>query len=503
MSSSEFTETGTGGDIMKVNLNDQFDKADMTWVATSAVLVWIMIPGVGLLYSGISRKKHALSLLWASIMAACLTAFQWFFWGYSLVFSHGGSESVFLGTLDNFCLMDVFGAPSVASSVPDILFCFYQGMFAAVTAILVVGAGCERARLGPMMVFLFIWLTIVYCPIAFWTWGSNGWLANLGSLDYAGSGPVHENSGFAALAYSLLLGKRKDPVASKKMPKYRPHSVSHIILGTVFLWFGWFGFNGGSTGNATIRSWYAAVNTNIAAACGGLTWMFVDWFRTGGKWSAVGLCLGAIAGLVCITPAAGFVPVYFSVAFGVVPGIICNFAVDLKDLLRIDDGMDVFAVHGIGGFVGSVMTGLFAADYVTAADGAVAEDPSAAIDGGWINHHYKQLGYQLAGAVTVAAWSFVVTGIILFAMDKVPFLRIRLHEDEELMGTDKSQIGEYAYHDSDDEDTDHQPYVLEPIRSTDANIARMKEAEGPNPEELEGEVPKAEGSDSDNKSKEV
>lgn len=500
-SETEFPGVGTGGDVFELNLNEQFDAADMVWIGTSAVLVWIMIPGVGLLYSGISRKKHALSLLWASMMAACLTAFQWFFWGYSLVFSHGGSESVFLGTLDNFCLKGVLGAPSVVTSVPDILFCFFQGMFAAVTAILMVGAGCERARLGPMMVFLFIWLTVVYCPIAYWTWGSNGWLFNLGSLDYAGSGPVHENSGFAALAYSLVLGKRNDPVATHKMPKYKPHSVTLIVLGTVFLWFGWFGFNGGSTGNASIRSWYANVNTNLAAASGGLTWMFVDYFRTGGKWSAVGLCLGAISGLVCVTPAAGFIPVYFSIAFGIVPGIVCNFAIDLKDLLGIDDGMDVFALHGVGGFLGSVMTGLFAADYITATDGSVAGDPTTRIDGGWINHHYRQLGLQLAGAVTVAAWSFVVTAIILLAMDRIPKLRIRLHEDEELMGTDLAQIGEFTYHDEEDA-ADHQPYVLEPIRSTEARLAKIKSTQAEPNEELVGETPK-EASDSDNKSKEA
>lgn len=270
--SGNFTGTGTGGDSLTVNLNDQFDKADMAWIGAASALVWIMIPGVGLLYSGLSRKKHALSLLWASIMAACLTGFQWFFWGYSLVFSQTNT-SPFLGSLDNFALMNVLGAPSVVTSLPGILFCLYQGMFAATTAILMVGAGCERARLGPMMVFLFCWLTVVYCPIAYWTWGANGWLFKLGALDFAGGGPVHENSGFAALAYSLWLGKRHDPLTIGKVPKYKPHSVSSIVLGTVFLWFGWFGFNGGSTGNASIRSWYACVNTNLAAASGGLTWM--------------------------------------------------------------------------------------------------------------------------------------------------------------------------------------------------------------------------------------
>lgn len=469
--SDGITGTGTGGDSLTTNLNTQFEGADMVWVGTAGALVWIMIPGIGLLYSGLSRKKHALSLLWASLMACCVTTFQWFFWGYSLVFSHSDSNQI-LGNLSNFCLKEVLGRPSIVTTVPDILFCFFQGMFAGVTAILLVGAGCERARLGPMMVFLFIWLTVVYGPIAFWVWGGNGWLYNLGSLDFAGGGPVHENSGFAALAYSLVLGKRHDPLVTGKVPKYRPHSVTSIVFGTIFLWFGWFGFNGGSTGNSSIRSWYACVNTNLAAATGGLAWMFVDWFRTGGKWSTVGLCMGAIAGLVGITPAAGFVPVYTAVAFGVVPAVICNFAVDLKNILQIDDGMDVFALHGVGGFIGSVMTGLFAADYVAATDGATV------IKGGWINHHWKQLGYQLAASTSIAAWSFTVTAIVLLAMDRVPFLRLRLHEDEELMGVDLAEIGEYAYYEEDETGLGPKssPYVLEPIRSNDPKVKKLLEA---------------------------
>ena len=491
--SANFTGIGTGGDSLTVDLNAQFDKADMAWIGVSSALVWIMIPGVGLLYSGLSRKKHALSLLWASIMAACLTGFQWFFWGYSLVFSQTNT-SPFLGSLDNFALKDVLGAPAVVTSLPGILFCLYQGMFAATTAILMVGAGCERARLGPMMVFLFCWLTVVYCPIAYWTWGAEGWLFKLGALDFAGGGPVHENSGFAALAYSLWLGKRHDPLTIGKVPKYKPHSVSSIVLGTVFLWFGWFGFNGGSTGNASIRSWYACVNTNLAAASGGLTWMFVDYFRTGGKWSTVGLCMGAIAGLVGITPAAGFVPVYTSVVFGVVPAIVCNFAVDLKLIFQIDDGMDVFSLHGVGGICGSLLTGLFAADYIAATDGSVAlgADPIA---GGWMNGHYKQLGYQLAGTVSVGAWSFVVTSILLLVMDRIPMLRIRLHEDEELMGTDLAEIGEFAYYEEEAKNPEESPYVIEPIRSTDARVARLKAAVsgGEAPKVVDGTTADGEG----------
>ncbi len=447
----EPTGTGTGGDSLTTDMNKQFDLANMAWIGVAGVLVWIMIPGIGLLYSGLSRKKHALSLLWASMMAVSLVSFQWFFWGYSLVFSHN-VYGQFLGSLQFIGLKNVLGAPSVVSSVPDILFCFFQGMFACVTGCLMIGGACERARLGPMMVFLFIWITVVYCPIACWTWNPEGWLAKLGALDYAGGGPVHISSGHGALIYALILGKRNDPVAGKGLPKYKPHSVTSVVLGTVFLWFGWFGFNAGSAGNATIRAWYSAVSTNLCAAVAALTWMFVDYFRSGGKWTTVGLCSGAIAGLVGITPAAGFVPVWAAIPIGVCVGVGCNFAVDLKNLLRIDDGLDVYALHGVGGAIGSVLTGIFAADYVTATDGATV------IDGGWINHNYKQVGYQLAAICATIAYTCTCTSIILLVQDRIPFLRLRLRPEEEELGTDNVQIGEFTYQ-------EEEIYIPEPVRS--------------------------------------
>ncbi|ODV63235.1 ammonium permease MEP2 [Ascoidea rubescens DSM 1968] len=457
---SGITGTGTGGDSLTVDLNVQFNRADMVWIGVSGILVFIMIiPGVGLLYSGLARKKHALSLIWAAIMATSLVAFQWFFWGYSLAFAHDGSE--FLGTLSNFALKDVLGAPSAATTVPDILFCFYQGMFAAITSALMLGGACERARLGPMMVFLFIWMTVVYCPVAYWTWNPNGWLATLGALDFAGGGPVHQTSGISALAYALILGKRNDPVTVKGVPKYKPHSVTYLVLGTVFLWFGWFGFNGGSTGNSTIRSYYACVNTHLAASCAALTWMFIDYFRSNRKYTTVGLCCGAISGLVGITPAAGFVPVYFAVPIGVITATCCNFAVDIKSLIGIDDGMDVFAIHCVGGFTGSVLTGLFAADYIAATDG------STFIDGGWLNGHYVQLGYQLAACCATNLWGFVVTSIILLAMDRVPFLKLRLKPEEEFSGTDGAQIGEWTT-----QDEDEQIYIPQPVRSVKSHTSK-------------------------------
>ncbi|CCH45688.1 Ammonium transporter MEP2 [Wickerhamomyces ciferrii] len=445
------TEVGTGGDSLTTDMNKQFNLADMAWIGVAGALVWIMIPGIGLLYSGLSRKKHALSLLWASMMAISVVSFQWFFWGYSLVFSHNVYGS-FLGSLQFIGFRNVLGAPSVVSSVPDVLFAFFQGMFACVTGCLMIGGACERARLGPMMFFLFIWITIVYCPIACWTWNPEGWLASLGGLDYAGGGPVHIASGHGALIYALILGKRNDPVAKKGLPKYKPHSITSVVLGTVFLWFGWFGFNAGSAGNASIRAWYSAVSTNLAAAVGALTWMFVDYFRSGGKWTTVSLCSGAIAGLVCITPAAGFVPIWSAVIFGVAGGVACNFAVDLKNLIHIDDGLDVWALHGVGGSVGSVLTGIFAADYVTALDGATI------IDGGWINHNYVQVGYQLAGMSAIIAWSSICTAIILLIQDKIPFLKLRLKPEEEELGTDAAQIGEFTYQEDE-------IYIPEPVRS--------------------------------------
>lgn len=448
------TGEGTGGNSLTTDLNTQFDLANMGWIGVASAGVWIMVPGIGLLYSGLSRKKHALSLLWASMMASAVCIFQWFFWGYSLAFSHNTRGNGFIGTLEFFGFRNVLGAPSSVSSLPDILFAVYQGMFAAVTGALMLGGACERARLFPMMVFLFLWMTIVYCPIARWVWNAEGWLVKLGGLDYAGGLCVHLTSGHGGLVYALILGKRNDPVTRKGMPKYKPHSVTSVVLGTVFLWFGWMFFNGGSAGNATIRAWYSIMSTNLAAACGGLTWMVIDYFRCGRKWTTVGLCSGIIAGLVGITPAAGFVPIWSAVVIGVVTGAGCNLAVDLKSLLRIDDGLDCYSIHGVGACIGCVLTGIFAADYVNATAGSYISP----IDGGWINHHYKQVGYQLAGMCAALAWTVTVTSILLLTMNAIPFLKLRLSADEEELGTDAAQIGEFTYEEST-------AYIPEPIRS--------------------------------------
>lgn len=252
-------------------------------------------------YSGLARRKSALSLIWLSVMATAVTTFQWFFWGYSLTFSH--TAGPFIGDLANFGFKNVLAQPSVGSTrIPDLLFAVYQGMFSAITVALATGAVAERGRMLPCVVFMFIWATIVYDPIACWTWNPSGWTFKMGGLDFAGGTPVHISSGCAALAYSMMLGKRRGHGTHEL--NYRPHNVTHIVIGTVFLWVGWFGFNAGSALSANLRATMAAVVTNLAACMGGITWCVLD-YRLERKWSTVGFCSGVVAGLVAITPGSG------------------------------------------------------------------------------------------------------------------------------------------------------------------------------------------------------
>ncbi|KAJ5902142.1 Ammonium transporter 1 [Penicillium taxi] len=438
MSAYPTTYNGTGadgGDSLTEDLNIWYNAGDIAWVITSSALVLLMIPGVGFFYSGLARRKSALSLIWLSIMSCGVVTFQWFFWGYSLAFSHSGGK--YIGDLANFGMKGVLAQPSVGSSkVPDILFSIFQGMFAAITVALATGAIAERGRMLPCIVFMFVWSTIIYDPIACWTWNSSGWVFKMGGLDFAGGTPVHISSGCAALAYSLMLGKRRGHGTHEL--NYRPHNVTHVVIGTVFLWVGWFGFNAGSALSANVRAAMAAVVTNLAACVGGVTWCLLD-YRLERKWSTVGFCSGVIAGLVAITPGSGFVTPWAAFIFGVVGAIACNYATKLKFLLHVDDSLDIFAVHGVGGLVGNILTGLFAADYIAHLDGVTV------IPGGWINHNYIQLGYQLADSVSGGAYSFFGTCIILFVLNLIPGLSLRASEEDEIMGIDDAEIGEFAY----------------------------------------------------------
>ncbi|AAS53408.2 AFR037Wp [Eremothecium gossypii ATCC 10895] len=399
--------------------------ANAAWVGASSVLIWMMVPGAGLLYAGLSRRRHALAMLWASIMAVTVVSLQWFAWGYTLAFAPATRGNGFLGTLHYAGMYHVLdAAPKRAlPTAADVLF---QGMFAMVAGTLMIGGSGGHARLLPMLVFLFWWVTLVYCPVACWTWNADGWLARMGVLDYAGGGPVHLTSGHAALVYALILDSRRGRRA-RRPRKFRPHSVTMVVLGTVFMWFGWFGFNGGTAGSPTALAFYGCVSSNLAAGCGAIVWLFLDYFRYGKKWTVVGLCSGAISGLVAITPAAGYVPAWASVAIGAFAGFSCNFAVAIKIVLGIDDGLDVYAIHGVGGAVGSAMTGLFACKYVNAS-GAPYVRP---IEGGWLERNWAQLGYQVVAILSISAWSAIVTALLLLLLDRIPYLRLRPAADEQ------------------------------------------------------------------------
>lgn len=325
------------------------------------------------------------------------------------------------------------------------------------SVVLAVGAVAERGRMMPCLIYMFIWTTIIYDPIACWTWNPNGWSAQLGGLDFAGGTPVHIASGSAALAYSYMLGKRRGHGTQEL--NYRPHNVTHIVIGTVFLWVGWFGFNGGSALGANLRAIMAIVVTNLSACCGGITWCLVD-YRLERKWSTVGFCSGVIAGLVCVTPGSGYIPAWAAVVYGCVGGICCNYATKLKYFLRCDDALDIFAVHAVGGFTGNILTAFFAA-YVFINSGIdlnftdklhsnyIAHlDGFSVINGGWLNHHWVQLGYQVADSVSGASYSFVGTCLILGLLDFIgrylPALRLRASAEEEILGIDDVEIGEFA-----------------------------------------------------------
>ncbi|GAC98876.1 ammonium transporter [Pseudozyma hubeiensis SY62] len=421
-------------DVDGVQTETIYNLGNMAWIIVSTALVFIMIPGLGFFYAGLLRKKSALSMIWMSMTVLSVVTFEWFFWGFSLAFSTGSSNK-FIGNLDNFGLMNVdIQASTGGNVIPQLLYCIYQLMFAAITPVIACGAFADRARLGPVLIFAFCWSTIVYNPIAYWTWNvGKGWANVMGGLDFAGGTPVHISSGTAALAISIFLGKRKG--YGTEQLAYRPHNVAYVILGTVFLWFGWFGFNGGSALGANLRAVQAMMVTQVATAVGGLTWMFWDW-RLERKWSAVGFCSGAISGLVAITPASGYVGTPAAVAFGVLGGTACNFATGLKNLLGYDDALDIFAAHGVGGIVGNLLTGIFADSRVASFDG------STPIPGGWINKNWIQLAYQLADSASGFGWSFVVTMILLFAIDRIPGCHFRASEEDEDLGIDLTQVGE-------------------------------------------------------------
>ncbi|PGH02414.1 hypothetical protein AJ79_07646 [Helicocarpus griseus UAMH5409] len=429
-----------GGNPLTEDVNHQylFFEAHYVYIVACAFIVWLIVPGVGFLYSGLARRKSALSLLFQSLMILAVITFQWMFWGYSLAYSR--SAGPFIGNLEHFGLKNVSIAPSPGSPyIPEILYCYFQLLFCACTVIIVVGGAFERGGILPSLVFSFCWATIVYCPLACWTWNANGWLYNFPSLDFAGGGPVHIASGCSALAYALVLGKRKN---TSHPSHTKPHNPTLVFLGTAFIWCGWLGFNGGSTLNASVRSFVVIFNTNAAAAFGVLGWVLVDYIKHNRKFSLVGACEGAIAGLVGITPAAGYVTPWLAGVIGLITGCVCSLMQNVNQWLRIDEGMDVFKLHGIGGMVGSFLTGLFAEKSIAMLDGMTGG--SGAVDGNGI-----QVAKQLAHIAAVSGYSFVLSCVLLGILKYVPGLGLRVSEQAEMVGLDNyeffdEQIGDWS-----------------------------------------------------------
>ncbi|KAL2023450.1 hypothetical protein VTK56DRAFT_2446 [Thermocarpiscus australiensis] len=416
------------------NPNAAFQSGDQAYIIVASAMVLLMVPGIAFLYSGLARRKSALSLIWVVMMSFSVIVFQWYFWGYSLALSNTATNG-FIGNLDKFGLMNTLSDPSPGSVlIPELLYSFYQMQFCAVTAALVIGATAERGRVVPAMVFTFFWATLVYCPLAHWAWGAHGWAFQYGVLDFAGGGPVEIGSGVSALAYSWVLGRRNE----KMMLNFRPHNISLITLGTILLWFGWLGFNGGSAFGANLRAAMACWNSCLTAMFAAMTWCLLD-YRLAKKWSLVGWCSGTISGLVAATPASGVITPWASVILGVVAGIACNFGTKVKFMIGIDDALDVFAEHAIGGIVGLVFNGFFAADYIINLDGVSTST------GGFLNHNWRQLYVQIAYIVAVTAYTFVMSAIIAKGIDLIPGLKLRASSEAELLGMDDDQHGEFAY----------------------------------------------------------
>ncbi|KIM32363.1 hypothetical protein M408DRAFT_326958 [Serendipita vermifera MAFF 305830] len=411
-----------------------FDKGDVGYIILSGALVLFMVPGLMFLYAGLSRRKNALSLIWACFFANAVVTVTWYVWGYSLAFSPTATNG-FIGNLEFGGHHNVMAEPSPGSPlVPALLYSFFQMEFCAVTVAILMGAIAERGRLMPTMLFVFFWVTLVYAPVACWVWNINGWAFKYGVLDFAGGGPVEIGSGVGGLAYSWVIGRRNE----RELINFRPHNVTLVTLGTFMLWFGWIGFNAGSAFGANLRAVYAALNTCIAASTGGIVWCLLD-YRIQKKYTMIGLCSGTIAGLVAATPSSGFIPLWASVVLGIVASSACNYGTKIKHLIRIDDALDLFAEHALAGIIGLIFNGFFATTEVISLD-----DVNTTIPGGFLDQNYKQLYIQIAYIVACCAYVFVVTAGIAKIFCLIPGLNLRATDHAELIGIDDDQIGEFV-----------------------------------------------------------
>lgn len=396
--------------------------ADTGWVLASSALVLLMTPGLAMFYGGMTRSKNVLSTMMHSFFLMGIASIVWLFWAFSLSFAGG---NWFIGGLEYFALKGVGGAVWSGTTIPGSTFMIFQCMFAIITPALISGAFAERMKFGPFIVFMVLWLTFVYAPVCHWVWGG-GFLSSWGAMDFAGGTVVHINSGVAALACALVLGKRKG-YGTVPMP---PNNLTLTLLGAGLLWFGWFGFNAGSALAANASASNAFVVTHMATAAAALTWVFAEWIIKG-KPTTLGCASGAVAGLVAITPAAGYVGPVSSVILGGVAGVLCYLAVLAKGSLGYDDSLDVVGIHGVGGTWGAIATGLFAS--------AVPGNETMGLFFG----NPAQVFIQIKAVVVTIVYSFVVSLIILYIVKGV--MGLRVDEESETVGCDTSLHGETAY----------------------------------------------------------
>lgn len=400
---------------------------DTAWLLISSALVMLMTPGVALFYGGMVRRKNILSTTMMSFVCLALIGLLWVLYGYSLGF--GSDRGGFIGGLNFVGLVNVGQEPSsvYASTVPHLAFMIFQAMFAIITVALITGAVVERIKFGALLIFSALWMTLVYSPVAHWVWGDGGWLAGLGVLDFAGGAVVHINAGVSALALVLLLGRRR----GFPQEQMEPNNIPMVVLGAGLLWFGWFGFNAGSSLASDGLAASAFVATNTAAAAAAFTWMVIGWIHR--RPSVLGTVTGAIAGLATITPAAGFVTPLAGIPIGIMAAIVCYYMMLLlKTKLGFDDSLDVFAVHGVGGILGMLAIGIFA----TVAVNSAGADGLLAGNG-------VQFLKQLLGVVAVGAYAFSGTWILGKLVDIT--IGLRVGQSEEMVGLDLSQHGERAY----------------------------------------------------------
>ncbi len=405
---------------------ENINYADLTWVMIATALVMIMTPTLAFFYGGLVRKKNILSVLMQCMVILCLVSIQWILFGYSLAF--GPDIGGVIGGLDWLGLSGVGMAPhdTYMNTIPHSLFMAFQMMFAVITPALIIGAFAERIKFSGFLLFTLLWSTLVYDPLAHWVWAKDGWLMSLGALDFAGGTVIHINAGISALVFVLLLGKRNGH------EHHVPHNLPFAVLGAGFLWFGWFGFNAGSAGAANTVAVAAFINTNTAAAAAGIAWMVLDWIVNKVP-TMLGIATGLVAGLVAVTPAAGYVTPMSAIAIGALASLVCFFFVTIiKAKLGYDDALDVFGVHGVGGIIGALATGLFATKSVNAAgnDGLFYGNPGL-------------LGVQALTVLVAIVFSAVMT-VLLYKL--VDFLvGMRVESKDENIGLDLTQHHETGY----------------------------------------------------------